>query len=104
MSVAAEARAGWVFLTNHAHVLLQVARRPDATLRQVAERVGITERAAHRIMADLVADGYVTRTRVGRRNHYRIHAKRSLRHPETAGTEVGALLDLLSSGSDRRRP
>lgn len=89
------ARTGWVFLTNHAHVLLQVAWQPDATLREVAERVGITERAAHRIMADLVADGYVSRTRVGRRNRYRVHSHRSLRHPETAGVAVGELLELL---------
>jgi len=60
----------WGFLTNHAHVLLCVARDPRSRARDIADRVGITERAAQRILADLIVEGYVTRTKVGRRNHY----------------------------------
>jgi DNA-binding MarR family transcriptional regulator len=87
-------RRSWIFLTNHAHVLLEVSRTPDATVREIADKVGITERAAHRILADLVAEAYVTRERVGRRNHYSVDLKRRLRHPEDADVEVGALLSV----------
>ena len=70
-----EARAGrtWGFLTNHAHVLLCVARDAGSRARDIAEQVGITERAAQRILADLITEGYVTRTKAGRRNHYEIN-------------------------------
>src|SRR5207247_1242308 len=62
----------WTFLTNHAQVLLCLSGDPEIRLRDVAERVGITERACQRIVADLVATGYVTASRVGRRNHYTV--------------------------------
>lgn len=63
----------WTFLTNHARVLLELARKPDARLREVAVHAGITERAAQGIVADLVAGGYLTKARVGRRNQYTIN-------------------------------
>jgi hypothetical protein len=85
----------WTFLSNHAHVLLLIARDADAKLRDVALRVGITERAVQRIIADLEAAEYLERNRTGRRNHYRIHSELPLRHPIEAHTEVGALLDLI---------
>ena len=85
----------WTFLSNHAHVLLLIARDPDVKLREVALRVGITERAVQRIVADLEAANYLERTRTGRRNHYRVHSELPLRHPIEAHTEVGALLDLI---------
>ena len=85
----------WTFLSNHAHVLLCIRRDPTARIRDVAERVGISERAAQGIISDLVAAGYVERERVGRRNHYRIAADRSLRHPLESDHRVGELLDLL---------
>jgi predicted ArsR family transcriptional regulator len=85
----------WTFLSNHAHVLLLIARDPDVKLRDVAVRVGITERAVQRIVADLEAADYLERKRTGRRNHYQVHSELPLRHPIEAHTEVGALLDLI---------
>ncbi|MBK9180648.1 MAG: helix-turn-helix domain-containing protein [Acidimicrobiales bacterium] len=92
-----DGRASWTFLTNHAHVLLCIAEDPGARLRDVATRVGITERAAQSIVADLVATGYLTRERVGRRNHYEIHPARPLRHPIERHHDVGELLALLTA-------
>jgi DNA-binding MarR family transcriptional regulator len=74
----------WTFLSNHSHVLLCVAREPGIRLRDVAERVGITERAVQRIVADLEEGGYLSRAREGRRNCYEIHADRPFRHPVLA--------------------
>jgi predicted ArsR family transcriptional regulator len=88
---------GWTFLTNHALVLLQVWRSPDMTVRDISSRVGITERAAHRIMAELVAEGYVSRRRVGRNNHYFVDAGRKMRHPETAHCGIERLLTIIES-------
>lgn len=85
----------WTFLSNHAHVLLLIARDPDVKLRDVALRVGITERAVQRIVADLEAADYLERRRTGRRNHYHIHSELPLRHPIEAHTEIGALLSLI---------
>jgi DNA-binding MarR family transcriptional regulator len=87
----------WVFLTNHAHVLLCIARDPQARARDIAEQVGITERAAQRILADLVAEGYVTRTKVGRRNRYTINPGGRLRHPIFRDLPIGPLLDVLNT-------
>ncbi|HEY2777172.1 MAG TPA: winged helix-turn-helix domain-containing protein [Gaiellaceae bacterium] len=89
-------RPRWTFLTSHGSVLLEVAREPDATVREIAERAGLTERQAHRVLADLVDDGYLERERVGRRNHYRIDAARPMRHPSVADRRVGELLEALS--------
>jgi hypothetical protein len=90
-------RSGWTFLTNHAHVLVCIAEEPDARGRDIAARVGITERAAQAIVADLVADGYVTRTREGRRNRYEVNPDAPLRHPLDAPHTVGELLVTLGS-------
>jgi DNA-binding MarR family transcriptional regulator len=73
--------ARWTFLTNHAHVLLCVARDADVRLRDIADSVGITERAAQRIVADLVEAGYLEREREGRRNRYAVRPDVPLRHP-----------------------
>lgn len=86
----------WTFLTNHAHVLVCLARDPGIRMRETAERVGITERAAQRIVADLVRAGYLERTRVGRRNRYTINGELPLRHPLEEHGEIGALLRLLA--------
>ncbi|MCX5662406.1 MAG: winged helix-turn-helix domain-containing protein [Planctomycetota bacterium] len=91
---AAPPAAGWTFLSNHAHVLICLARKPDDRLRDVAAAVGITERAVQKIVADLEAAGVITRVKEGRRNHYEIHAERPLRHPVEAHCRVGALLKL----------
>jgi DNA-binding IclR family transcriptional regulator len=71
----------WKFITNHAQVLLCVAHDPEIRLREIAEACGITERAAHRIIADLEAAGYISRERVGRRNRYQFHPEAEMRHP-----------------------
>ena len=89
------APSGWTFLTNHAHVLLAIARDGDITLREVAAKVGITERSAQNIVADLVSAGYLNRTRQGRRNSYTIPAHRPMRHPLNAGVDLDELLALL---------
>ena len=85
-------RASWTFLTNHAHVLVCLAEEPDIRGRDIAARVGITERAAQAIIADLAAEGYITRTREGRRNRYEVHAAAPLRHELEHDTTVGELL------------
>ena len=87
--------AEWTFLTNHAHTLLCIARDPGIRLRDVAERVGVTERAAQRIVSDLVEAGYLDRAREGRRNTYRVKANRPMRHPLEHGHQIGAVLDAL---------
>jgi DNA-binding MarR family transcriptional regulator len=90
-----QAPTRWDFLTNHAHVLVCVARDPGVRLRDIATAVGITERAAHRIVSELVDEGYLVRERQGRRNHYEVKAKLPLRHPLAEEREVGELLELL---------
>jgi len=89
---------GWHFLSNHTQVLLCIASDPNVTLREMGTRVGITERAAQRIVADLVESGYVERERQGRRNHYRVNPHAQLRHPAQEGIEIRTLLDLLEGG------
>jgi DNA-binding Lrp family transcriptional regulator len=85
----------WTFLTNHAHVLLCITANPDIRIRDIAELVGITERAAHRIVADLVAEGYISTTKVGRRNRYTIESKRGFRHPMLGGHPVSPIVEVL---------
>ncbi|MGI9019705.1 MAG: helix-turn-helix transcriptional regulator [Solirubrobacterales bacterium] len=85
----------WDFLTNHAHVLACVARDPGSRIRDIAELVGITERAAHRILSELIRDGYVLREKDGRRNRYEVVASLPLRHPLDEEGEVGDLLGVL---------
>ena len=86
----------WTFLTNHAQVLLCLDETPDIRLRDVAERVGITERATQRILAELVDAGYVTSERIGRRNRYTVDRQHAMRHSAQFGYEIGALLRALS--------
>jgi DeoR/GlpR family transcriptional regulator of sugar metabolism len=83
------------FLTNHAQVLLCVAHDPGIRLRDIAQTVGVTERTAHRIVSELVEDGYIVRERVGRRNVYRVKPELPLRHPLTQETEQRRIGDLL---------
>jgi predicted ArsR family transcriptional regulator len=92
----------WTFLTNHAQVLLAVAQNPDVRLRDVADDVGITERAAQRILTDLVEAGYVHRHRQGRRNHYRINPNAPMRHPAQEGIKISGLLDSLQRSSPQK--
>lgn len=85
----------WTFLTNHAQALVCISHDPDARLREIGERIGITERAAHRIVTDLVEAGYVSRERKGRRNRYRINSRRRLPDPLARSQKVGDLLEIL---------
>lgn len=86
----------WAFLTNHAHVLVCIARDPQSRARDIAEQVGITERATQRILADLIADGYITRTKIGRRNLYTINPQGRLRHPVLREVSIGPLIEVLN--------
>jgi predicted transcriptional regulator len=86
----------WTFLTNHAHVLICIAQQPDVRIRDIATQVGITERAAQRIVADLVDEGYVTRKRVGRRNEYKVRGNAPLRHPLQRDRAVSAIVNALT--------
>lgn len=86
----------WTFLTNHAHVLLAITRDPEARLRDIAGLVGITERAAFRIVGDLAEAGYVTKTKRGRRNVYEVDADLPLRHPLEQQKSVRSLLELIA--------
>ncbi len=103
MWMTVRAAPGWTFLTNHAQVLVCIARDPGVRLREIAERVGITERATHRIVVELADAGYITRERNGRRNHYTINTDLPL--PDTIAREqnVGQLLEILTAahGSNR---
>lgn len=85
----------WTFLTNHAQVLMCIADDPDVRLRDIGERVGITERASHRIVVDLADAGYITRQRVGRRNQYRINGRRPLHDPVARAHNIGQLLTII---------
>ncbi|MGL5865562.1 MAG: helix-turn-helix transcriptional regulator [Dermatophilaceae bacterium] len=94
----------WTFFTNHGHVLVCLVREPDARIRDLAATVGITERAAQRIVADLVEGGYLDRERDGRRNRYRVLLDRPLRHPVEQPHRVGEVLAVLTTESRRDQP
>jgi predicted transcriptional regulator len=96
MAIGATAHHSWTFLTNHAHVLLAIASEPDLRIRDIAKRIGITERATQRIVADLVEAGYITARREGRRNHYSVRHDLPLRHPAEQHHRIGELLDVLA--------
>jgi DNA-binding Lrp family transcriptional regulator len=89
----------WTFVTHHFLVLLCIAEDPGIRISDVADRVGITERTVGGIVSDLVKAGYLTRTRVGRRNHYEVHREMPLRHLETQHRRLGEMLALLVSAS-----
>jgi hypothetical protein len=89
---------GWTFLTNHGHVLICLSVNPDLRLRDIADQVGITERAVHRVVSELAAEGYLEILKDGRRNRYVVHAEQPMRHPMESHLPVGALLDLMPGG------
>jgi hypothetical protein len=88
---------GWRFVTNHAHVLACVAEDPSGRLRDIAATVGITERAVGQIVGELEQAGYLTKTRVGRRNRYEVHGELPLRHPQHRHHTVGELIAFLKA-------
>lgn len=93
--------ASWTFLTNHSHVLILLSMEPDLLMREVALRVGITERAVQKIISELEEGGVLTRTKVGRRNRYRITESRSLRHPIEGHRRIRDLLNMVRGTPDK---
>jgi DNA-binding MarR family transcriptional regulator len=93
----------WAFLTNHGQLLLCIAQEPGLTLREVGERIGITERAAHRIVAELEASGYLSRKRNGRRNHYTIKPHLPLPDAVARQRQIGDLLGVLTKTTQTER-
>ena len=91
-----ESAHGWTFLTNHAHVMVALALDPDMRVRDLADAVGITERAAQRIVGELVDAGYLRREKHGRRNRYHLDSSLPLRHPLEGHHSIGRLLDVLA--------
>ena len=87
----------WTFLSNYAHVLLCLNQDPSSRLRDVAQQVGITERATQRIISELELAGVLTRSRDGRRNQYQLHLQRPLRHPLESHRSIGDLLALFDN-------
>lgn len=89
--------AGWSFLTNHALALVCIQRSPESRMRDIADCLGVTERAAHRIVGDLCEAGYVEKRRVGARNHYTVKLDGNLRHPLVADQPVRELFERLAA-------
>ena len=95
--------AEWSFITNHGLVLAAVAKHPRSTARDIGDMVGVTERTAHKIIMDLEEAGYITKTRVGRKNKYTIHSDMPLSE-EASDAAVGELLVMLGWKRRRRQP
>ena len=91
-TAAPERERHWTFLSNHAHVLVLLDSDPGMRVRDIADAIGITERAAQRILADLEHEGYIHRSRAGRRTRYDIHLDRPMRHPVEAAVAVGRVI------------
>ncbi|MGW0801600.1 MarR family transcriptional regulator [Nonomuraea sp. NPDC002799] len=96
MSTSSDRPSTWTFLTHHARVLVEIARDPGVRLRDIATSVGITERAVQGIVRDLYEAGYLTRDRIGRRNHYNLNLDQHFRYPTEAGLPVRLLIDMFS--------
>ena len=94
----------WTLLTGHGHVLVEIARNPDARIRDLSPAVDLTERTVQAIVADLEAAGYLTRTKVGRRTRYTVNPDRPFRHRAQEGLRVGPLLDQLTAMADADTP
>ena len=100
MTVPGERSGCWTLLTGHGHVLVEIARHPEARMRDISATVGLTERTVQAIIADLEAAGYLTRGRTGRRNRYTIDPDSLFRHTAQEGLRVGPFLDLLAAAGD----
>ena len=95
LDLETEELPSWTFLTNHTHVLICLARTPDLTLKDVAAKVGITERAVQRIVAELEEGGYLEREKDGRRNRYKLILANTLRHPVERNCDLKSLVALI---------
>ena len=93
----------WTLLTGHGHVLVEIARNPEARIRDISAAVGLTERTVQAIVADLEAAGYITRSRTGRRTRYTVRYDSQFRHPAQEGLQVGPFLDLLVAADENER-
>jgi len=89
----------WTFLTNYGHVLLCIAADPEIRMKDVADQVGITERATQRIVADLLSAGYLSSQKKGRRRYYQVHSSLPFRHPVERHNQIGVLLRLVAGPS-----
>src|SRR5215471_10849089 len=94
----------WTLLTGHGHVLVEIARNPEARIRDISPVVNLTERTVQAIVADLEAAGYITRTRIGRRTRYTVNPDSPFRHSAQEGLRVGPLLDQLTAMADAHAP
>jgi predicted ArsR family transcriptional regulator len=92
------AQREWTFVSSHGAVLIEVARHGEATVREIADQARLTERQAHRVLGDLVEEGYVVRERVGRRNSYRVNRSLPMRRPALSDHRIGELLEVLAPG------
>ena len=97
MASPRERGVSWTLLSGHGHVLVEIARNPGARMRDISAVVDLTERTVQAIVADLVAAGYVSRTRTGRRNFYAVNPAASFRHQSQDGLSVGPFLDVLTA-------
>lgn len=104
MEAVPESHSGWTFLTNHARVLAVIADNHHIRIRDIAARCRLTERTVQKIITDLERDGYLSHTREGRGNIYRIDPSKVLRHPADAGLTVASLLSLLVREEARHSP
>jgi hypothetical protein len=104
MGVPGEQNSSWTLLTGHGHVLVEIARNPEARIRDISPVVGLTERTVQAIVADLDAAGYLTRTRVGRRTLYKVNPDSPFRHSAQDGLRVGPMLELLTEMADADPP
>jgi hypothetical protein len=104
MEHPAEQAQSWTLLTGHGHVLVEIARNPDARIRDISPAVDLTERTVQAIVADLEAAGYITRTRIGRRTRYTLNPDSPFRHSAQQGLRVGPMLDLLTEMAEVDEP
>jgi hypothetical protein len=104
MSLPDERGGAWTLLTGHGHVLVEIARDPEARTRDIAAAAGLTERTVQAIVADLEAAGYITRIRTGRRNQYTVNPDSFFRHPSQEGHRIGPFLRLLATASSADMP
>lgn len=97
MNPSEDVANSWTFLSNHGHVLVCIVRDPNVRVREIAQAVGITERAVQRILSELEEAGVIVRTRLGRRTHYEVDESLPLRHPMEAQHSVGELVRVVGS-------
>jgi hypothetical protein len=100
MSERGGSGGSWTLLTGHGHVLVEIARNPEARIRDISAAAGLTERSVQAIVADLEAAGYLTRTRIGRRTIYAVNPDSLFRHSAQEGLRIGPFLDLLATDED----